>query len=625
MEGYFVRTLGMHRVYNSAFMNMLKNEENDKYRATIKNTMEFDPEILKRFVNFMNNPDEDTAVAQFGKGDKYFGICTLLVTMPGLPMFGHGQIEGYEEKYGMEYRRSYKDEQPDGYLIGRHEHEIFPLMKRRALFSGSHNFRIYDLFCNSSVNENVFAYSNRAWINGNEEKALVFYNNSYYETSGWIRMSDPAIPVPGTDKVCRDSLSEALAIHGENQYFTLLREQTSNLWFIRSSKAICEDGFFVGLRGYETQVFLDICEVADDAKGRWGRLHNDLNGRGVPDPLAAIKDIYLGELYYRFTELIKPEIVINLIGSLENVKDKTRFASFIETLKEPVETFIKTASNFIYGADGAYDAWTLPVQADEKKTAKGKGKTADNKNAPGTDEIWKEFEAYLNKLKTISDVLSNSKDIAPIFDKALKGRMENKSLFYSIALSYGVLSMMSSIISAAFVVPKGQVSGKQTAALTYDHWDLGRKLRDNYRNAGMSDQETWRVTDITRAVLNRAKSETAKIKWTDSNAAEFAAMVIERNYIDEDFRRILGINFYDDKVWFNKESFETALFYSSLFAMIECEGTEIPVEEFVNRISNVYDVLKTAEEKSEYRFDNLLDILTAKPKAAKKPRKKKET
>ncbi|MCL1818918.1 MAG: alpha-amylase family glycosyl hydrolase, partial [Spirochaetaceae bacterium] len=137
MEGYFVRTLGMHRVYNSAFMNMLKNEENEKYRATIKNTLEFDPEVLKRFVNFMNNPDEDTAVAQFGKDDKYFGICILLVTMPGLPMFGHGQIEGFEEKYGMEYRRSYKDETPDGYLVDRHEREIFPLMKKRHVFSGS--------------------------------------------------------------------------------------------------------------------------------------------------------------------------------------------------------------------------------------------------------------------------------------------------------------------------------------------------------------------------------------------------------------------------------------------------------------------------------------------------------
>ncbi len=113
MEGYFVRTLGMHRVYNSAFMNMLRNEENAKYRTVMKNTLEFDPEILKRFVNFMNNPDERTAVDQFGKGDKYFGICTLMATMPGLPMFGHGQIEGFSEKYGMEFRRAYWDEQVD--------------------------------------------------------------------------------------------------------------------------------------------------------------------------------------------------------------------------------------------------------------------------------------------------------------------------------------------------------------------------------------------------------------------------------------------------------------------------------------------------------------------------------
>jgi hypothetical protein len=89
-------------------MNMLKNEENSKFRETIKNTQEFDKRILKRFVNFMNNPDEETAVAQFGKGDKYFGVCTLMATLPGLPMFGHGQIEGFEEKYGMEYRRAYR-------------------------------------------------------------------------------------------------------------------------------------------------------------------------------------------------------------------------------------------------------------------------------------------------------------------------------------------------------------------------------------------------------------------------------------------------------------------------------------------------------------------------------------
>jgi len=82
LEGYFVRTLGMHRVYNSAFMHMLRDEDNAKYRSVIKNTIEFDPEILKRYVNFMNNPDERTAVDQFGKDDKYIGVCVMLATMP---------------------------------------------------------------------------------------------------------------------------------------------------------------------------------------------------------------------------------------------------------------------------------------------------------------------------------------------------------------------------------------------------------------------------------------------------------------------------------------------------------------------------------------------------------------
>lgn len=36
MEGYFVRTLGMHRVYNSAFMHMFMKEENEKYKLLIK-------------------------------------------------------------------------------------------------------------------------------------------------------------------------------------------------------------------------------------------------------------------------------------------------------------------------------------------------------------------------------------------------------------------------------------------------------------------------------------------------------------------------------------------------------------------------------------------------------------
>jgi len=186
LEGYFVRTLGMHRVYNSAFMVMTRDEDNAKYRQVMKNTLEFDPEVIRRFVNFMNNPDERTAVDQYGSGDKYFGVCTLMVTMPGLPMFGHGQIEGFAEKYGMEFRRPMWDETPDRALIERHEREIFPLMRQRPLFAGVEHFLLYDAYsADGTVNEDVFAYSNRL----DDERALVVYNNRFADARGRIKVS----------------------------------------------------------------------------------------------------------------------------------------------------------------------------------------------------------------------------------------------------------------------------------------------------------------------------------------------------------------------------------------------------------------------------------------------------
>ena len=136
---------GMHRVYNSAFMHMLRDEDGAGYRKVIKETIEFDPEILKRYVNFMSNPDEKTAIEQFGKGDKYFGVATVLATLPGLPMLGHGQVQGFGEKYGMEFRRATLDERPDPWLVERHEREIFPLLHRRAWFAEADDFLLYDL------------------------------------------------------------------------------------------------------------------------------------------------------------------------------------------------------------------------------------------------------------------------------------------------------------------------------------------------------------------------------------------------------------------------------------------------------------------------------------------------
>jgi glycosidase len=275
LEGYFVRTLGMHRVYNSAFMNMLKDEENSKYRSVIKNTLEFNPEVLKRFVNFMSNPDEETAVTQFGKGDKYFGVCTMMVTMPGLPMFAHGQVEGFNEKYGMEYRYAKWDEQPSQELIQRHEREIFPLMKRRHLFADVQNFLLYDFFTPEGyVNEDVFAYSNRV----GDERALIIYHNKYASARGWIRSSVAYSVKTGEGDertLIQKDLGEGLGLHDDQDYFCIFRDNGASLEYIRHSGELCAKGLYVELDAFKYRVFIDFREVRDTPWRHYAQIAED--------------------------------------------------------------------------------------------------------------------------------------------------------------------------------------------------------------------------------------------------------------------------------------------------------------------------------------------------------------
>jgi glycosidase len=298
MEGYFVRTLGMHRVYNSAFMNMLKMEENAKYRQTIKNVLEYDHRILQRFVNFMNNPDEKTAVEQFGKEGKYFGACVMLVTMPGLPMFGHGQIEGFHEKYGMEYKKAYWEEPVDEHLVAAHERLLFPIMRRRWLFSGSENFVCYDFFVGSRVDENVFAYSNRA----GDSRGLVLYNNRYGDSAGWIKSSTAMMRNSGLVQL---NLGEALGFNPEGRCYYAFRDAISERDYLRSGMELSEKGLFVELSPYEAHVFLDFKEIRDDDFGTWGRLCHELDGRPVVSLDEEVKQVRHAEVISAFRKLCK--------------------------------------------------------------------------------------------------------------------------------------------------------------------------------------------------------------------------------------------------------------------------------------------------------------------------------
>ena len=276
LEGYFVRTLGMHRVYNSAFMNMLRDEENAKYRSYLKKTIEFDPDILKRYVNFMSNPDERTAIDQFGDGDKYFGCCTLMATLPGLPMFGHGQVEGYTERYGMEYKQAKFEEWPNEDLVARHQREIMPLLKDRALFAESSFFRMYDFNTTGGVDENVFAFSNRE----GSRRAVILFNNACQKTHGTIHWSVEQVD-KGSGVMRGETLGDAIRLPWDDNALIAYQETATGLEFLRWSHEMRAHGLTLDLRGYQHVVLLNWRELHATATEPWDQLANALHGEGV--------------------------------------------------------------------------------------------------------------------------------------------------------------------------------------------------------------------------------------------------------------------------------------------------------------------------------------------------------
>jgi glycosidase len=296
MEGYFVRNLGMHRVYNSAFMHMMMREDNSAFRQTIYNTIEYDRRILKRYVNFMSNPDEETAIGQFGDDDKYFGVCVVMCTLPGLPMFGHGQIEGFKEKYGMEFASPRLMEAENRYLIHRHEREIFPLLKKRKLFAEADNFLLFDYHdAQEKINENVLVFYN---YNQNKH-SLVFYNNSFSQAAGSILATE------------ENSLGKLLNLHYGPDRFLIYKDMITSQEYIRKCDEVLTSGFDLNLDGYKYHVFTDFREMKDNEEHKLNLVYSQLAKHGTDSIENMRKRIFLRPLHEKLMKLFSYGMISN--------------------------------------------------------------------------------------------------------------------------------------------------------------------------------------------------------------------------------------------------------------------------------------------------------------------------
>jgi hypothetical protein len=275
----------------------------------------------------MSNPDEETAIDQFGDGDKYFGVLVLMCTLPGLPMFAHGQIEGYTEKYGMEYQRAYYNEEPKQWLVDRHSREIFPILRKRSVFSEVKNYWLYDFIDNNGqLNENVFVYTNES----RGEKSLVLFNNKYESTSGKFLNSRQKLNgnSSGNNYLHNISIGDNLHIKNSDFHFYIMRDITTGLEYFYNGTEIYHNGIFVNLGGYEYRVFLFFEEVFDSSGDSY-KFYKENYGRGIYSIKDELKKIKLSAIHNSFEKMFDEDIITQycdlLLLKKKSLKEKQKF------------------------------------------------------------------------------------------------------------------------------------------------------------------------------------------------------------------------------------------------------------------------------------------------------------
>jgi glycosidase len=547
MEGYFVRTLGMHRVYNSAFMVMLRDEDNANYRSVLKNTLEFDPDIMKRYVNFMSNPDERTAIDQFGTGDKYFGVATMMATLPGLPMLGHGQVEGFTEKYGMEYQRPRYDETPNQGLVERHQREIAPLLHSRALFAESHDFLLYDFWRdNGTVDENVFAYSNRH----GDQRALVLYHNRFATTRGTVHGS-AAYADKGSGELRQRSLREGLALSSDPSAILAYRDLPVGLEYLKRSAELLANGFTIELHAYKYAVLLDWRELRSDEEHPWDELCDALQGRGVPNLDHALINLKLRPVHQALRSLLDPSLTGELarlgqsyvrlagpeIGGVSAVQRSQEEKEFVEMLRSRAAALLTEVKN-----NRVWILW--------KKEALSRTKADNEPGAPRVETMPERVGRYATAamyLPRLEDCFSSPWSVEVRRALPSQSASRNSLAIWGPVLAWCVIQALADSLN--------DEQSPHFAEEMFDTLHLREVLAASFASMDLDGDEGWRAAARVRLALC-------------DGAPSSEAVLPESIWGDGDWRWLTGTHEASGHAYFRKEDFEQALWWLQLPSLI---------------------------------------------------------
>jgi hypothetical protein len=397
-------------------------------------------------------------------------------------MFGHGQIEGYTEKYGMEYRWPRYQENPDHWLVERHQREIAPLLKRRWIFAESADFLLYDVFQpNGSVNEDVFAYSNRS----GHERALVVYHNRYGDAHGTIHLS-AAYADKGSGQLRQRRLAEGFGFSDRSAVLAW-RDSLTGLEYLRRASDLADHGLTLNLRAYQCYVFLDWRELYPTAAEPWDRLADMLNGRGVPSLGDELVNLELRSVHDALSQLLTPAIVHRFADAAEpplaaaaesSNKNERKRKELLNQIGALCEVFLHAAK----------DAYAARLQRD--------GQPARQGEAYDTSALAQIFNRRLRaalRLAKIEALFSSPLTVAARHMLPSLSPQATATQMWGPVLAWCVLQTL-----AEFVDP---IQPERTALDLFDRLRLRAPFAHAFAALGFEGEDAWRAAARIKVLL----------------------------------------------------------------------------------------------------------------------------
>jgi hypothetical protein len=496
------------------------------------------------------------------------------------------------------------------------------LLHQRALFAESNNFLLYDFFNdNGTVDENVFAYSNRR----GDQRGLVLYNNRYSTTKGTVDWS-AAYAEKHSGQLRQQRLKDGLGLNGDPAIILRYRDSLTGLEYLRRAVTTAEQGLSIELRAYQCHVFLDWREMRATADKTWDRLCDELNGRGVPNLEDELINLALRPVHNCLRRLLDPALVRTL-AELSEYPQAARGSEKQKNIELQKEKFFETAwarsQDFLRESQVAYRA------------RKGEPLSVRPVDPALLAEQFRERVRAAMNIPALESLFPTPwKVVARRLLPSLSPELIATAIWGPV-LSWCVLQLLAESIDAE--------KPERAALDLFDRLRLREPFANAFSALGLAGEESWRGTArIKVALLVKAgvsapeasgamtlleRAETEPIDSVAASATATSAAPVkvpaERKHgiptlspilwHDADVRWLTGVHKAHGHTYFVKESYEELIWWLQLPVLRKLAGEAAPDRKAIAELSRAINEALEAAASAEYSLDALLE--SDKPEA----------